>query len=230
MPKSFYDYDYYIELNEKRQETLKSEFDKAMGRISNIVIIYSVFSVFLIAIWKDLLITNLSIKSFFGSVNGWYIFFAIAFLILFIISIYFTIRFVLPITAPAQEPPKVYYNETRLKLEPNYSNPQGGIDQNKVSDALKLAYLTELEEIIDWWIDLVDQKAAFYFYALRLSLAAFLPFIICLIFHTAKSDKPTQIEVVNSGKNSIFISDTVKIRNVNNRPDTSENGVHQFQK
>ncbi len=145
MSKSFYDYDYYIELNEKRQETLKSEFDKTMGRISNIIIIYSAFSVFLITIWKDFLLTNSSPKPFLAVVNGWYLFFAIVFLVFFVVSIVFTVRFVVPITAPAQEPPEKYYDEIRLDVEANYTDDSGVVDRNKVDEVLKAAYVTELQ-------------------------------------------------------------------------------------
>lgn len=66
MPKSFYDLDFWIEINEKRDEDLRSEYDKILGKISNIVIIYPAISVFLVAVWKDFFKTKISYAHFFN--------------------------------------------------------------------------------------------------------------------------------------------------------------------
>ncbi len=72
MPKSFYDLDFWIEANQKRNEGVRVEYDKIQGKISNIIIIYSAISVFLIAIWKDFFKTKTFYKHFFDNINPWY--------------------------------------------------------------------------------------------------------------------------------------------------------------
>jgi hypothetical protein len=108
MAKSFYDLDWWIELNVKKDETLRAEYDKVLGRVSNIVIIYSAFSVFLLAIWKDAFKTKRFYQHFFQNINPWYFCFIVIFFGLLATSFFNTIRFLLPKDNPSLEPPKKY--------------------------------------------------------------------------------------------------------------------------
>ena len=50
--KSFYDLDYIIELNEKRLEQYTSAYQKVLERLTNIILIYSAITIFLVPIFS----------------------------------------------------------------------------------------------------------------------------------------------------------------------------------
>ena len=54
MQKSFYDLDYIVELGEKRVEQYTSAYQLILGRLANILLIYSILGIYLIPITQDL--------------------------------------------------------------------------------------------------------------------------------------------------------------------------------
>lgn len=214
MSKSFYDLDYYMEINEKRDADLRAEYDKTLGKVSNIIIIYSGVSVFLIAICKDF---------FKPPVNFWYLGCLGAFAILFIISFFNTIRFLFPNLTPALTAPRTYYSALRGQLEaalPTAPSTLTSQEQDAIDKQLKMAYILELEDAIDENTLLVTRKQAFYFNAFRYAIFCIFPFIACMVFHILQPEEPTPIKVVNSGKNSILVVDTVKVLSVSPKIDS----------
>jgi hypothetical protein len=214
MSKSFYDLDYYIEINEKRDADLKAEYDKTLGRISNIIIIYSGFSVFLIAICKD----------FFNSpCNLVYLSCLVLFLISFIISFIYTVRFWFPNIIPALATPKDYYSDLRTNLEASLPSNPGFLtpaEQDAIDKQLKMAYILELEDAIEENTVLVTQKQADYFRAFSFAIFCILPFVACMFFHFLIPEEPMAVKIVNSEKNSTLVVDTVRVLNISLQNDS----------
>jgi len=214
MSKSFYDLDYYIEINEKRDTDLRAEYDKTLNKVSNIIIVYSGVSVFLIAICKDF---------FAQPVNIWYLVSLAAFGVLFLISFVYTILFLYPNSTPSLIAPKAYYSNLRSQLEaasPNWPHSLTRREKNAIDTRLKAAYIVELEDAIDANTVLVTRKQAFYFNAFRYAIFCIFPFIGCMVFHILKPEGPTLVEIVGSGKNRILVSDTIKVLNIVSQMDS----------
>jgi len=53
-PKSFYDLDYIIEINEARYDQYTSAYSKVLEKYTNIILIYSAIAIFLIPIIQDI--------------------------------------------------------------------------------------------------------------------------------------------------------------------------------
>lgn len=208
MPKSFYDLDFIIEINEKRDEQFRLDYEKITSKISNIVIIYSALSFFIIPIVQDICEHKISSNYF----NG----FAIAFSILFIISFIFTILFLVPKNIDTLNPPNDYYTDGRADLEPQHTDINNVIDTTTVDKLLKIAYITELEESISNNLQLVSRKQGYYNRAFTIALISIVPFVFCLYFHVnVKDDKVQKVRIDNLNKCCIFVIDTTK-ENLNN--------------
>lgn len=57
--KSFYDLDYIIELNEKRLDQYTSSYQKVLERLTNIILIYSAITIFLVPIVQDVFLAEI---------------------------------------------------------------------------------------------------------------------------------------------------------------------------
>src|SRR5947209_20001981 len=87
MAKSFYDLDYIIEINEKRVEQYTTAYQQVLGKLTNIILIYSALAIFLIPI----------IQEVFSGTFNWYLDICFAlFCVLFFISVGYTIRLIFP--------------------------------------------------------------------------------------------------------------------------------------
>jgi hypothetical protein len=176
MSTSFYNFDYYIEANEKRDAVIRAEYDKVLGRVSNILIIYSAISVSLVSICKDL---------FTVPFNFWYCMAVVLFGMPFLVSFVYAIRFLFPIVIPVLMAPKRYYEQLRSELEAAFPNRSHLTDLQKeeINHQIKTAYLLELEVAINNNTILVCRKRDYYHNALKYAIYSIFPFIICLIFH-----------------------------------------------
>ncbi|WP_343669999.1 hypothetical protein [Chitinophaga sp.] len=176
MSTSFYNFDHFIEANEKRDAAIRTEYDKTISRVSNILIIYSGISAFLISICKD----------FFSSpFNIWYFTALMLFGILFLISFAYAIRFLFPIVIPFLLAPKKYFKDLRSELETAFSNESEITDEIKeqINQQIKNSYLRELEGAINFITTVVMRKQSYYIKALKHAIFCIFPFIICIIFY-----------------------------------------------
>ncbi len=188
-PKSFYELDYIIELNKKRLEQYTLAYQKVLERLTNIILIYSAITIFLLPIVQDI---------FLPGITHWllYICFLI-FAILFLISIGFTIRLVIPIEVAYLEMPKKYYEEYRLVYEAEIE------DKEKIKELLKASYINELEKALENNFRVFRRKSSFFYNALMYALLSVIPYLICLGFHISKrEDKIQKVRVVSSEINS----------------------------
>jgi|RhiMetdeSRZDD1v2_1073273.scaffolds.fasta_scaffold04913_3 hypothetical protein len=194
MPKSFYDLDYIIEINEKRIEQYLSAYQKVLERLTNIILIYSAITIFLTSIIKIVFI-NKHCPTFLYPCFG-------AFVLLFAVSLYFTVRLIIPVDIYYLTAPRKYYEDFRLVYEEIIQN------QTEVEKLLKASYIDELEKILGNYQQVFRRKSSFYYNALMYALLSAVPYIICIGFHISKKEENIQkVEIVNSEK----ISNLLKI-------------------
>jgi hypothetical protein len=178
MPKSFYDLDYIIEINEKRIEQYISAYQKVLERLTNIILIYSAITIFMISVIKIV---------FFNKDCPWslYTCFA-AFAFLFSISLYHTVRLIIPVDITYLDAPKKYYQELRLTYEQTIRI------QAEVEKLLKASYIDELETTLSIYEMLFRRKSSFYYNALMYGLLSAVPYIICVGFHISTKEENIQ--------------------------------------
>jgi hypothetical protein len=194
MPKSFYDLDYIIEINEKRIEQYISAYQKVLERLTNIILIYSAITIFLNSIIK-IVFLNKDCPLFLYPCFG-------VFVLLFTVSLYYTVRLIIPVEIYNLTMPRKYYEDFRLVYEEIIHN------QAEVEKLLKASYIDELEKILGNYQQVFRRKSSFYYNALMFALLSAIPYIICVGFHIAKKEENIQkVEIVNTEK----ISNLLKI-------------------
>ncbi len=186
--KSFYDLDYIIDINEERLEQYTSAYQKVLERFTNIILIYSAITIFLIPLIQGIFLPEkreILICLCFS-----------IFAILFLISIFFTIRLIMPIEVAYLGMPKKYYQDYRLQYE------KTTIGTTEIINLLKASYITELETALDNNESVFRRKSSFYYNALIFALLSTIPYVICLGFHISKKEEHVQkVEIVNNKKN-----------------------------
>jgi hypothetical protein len=185
MPISFYDLDYIIETNQKRLDEYNSSLQKVLGKLTNIILIYSALGIFLISLIQHVLDTDIG-ASFF------YVVFII-FSGLLLISLIYFIRLLLPEKIAYLDPPRKYYNDFMLQMEEKYPE-----DQEKVDRSLKGSYILELENAISVNSQVFRRKSSYYYNALLFAFLAVIPYLTCIGFHLSrKYDKIQKVELVD---------------------------------
>lgn len=184
---SFYNLDSIIEKLEKRLESSSAYYQKAMERFTNIILIYSAISIFLIPIIQDLL---------WLQVKHWLFLLSFAmFSALFVVSLFFTIRLLIPVAIAYLDPFQKYYTDYREQYESQ------GKRKEEIDQLLKASYIIELEEAVADNSAAFRKKSHFYFSALTSALLSAVPYLICLAFHVAKKeDKVHKVDIVNERK------------------------------
>ncbi len=201
MPKSFYNLDDNIELNEKRHEQIIAEYDKVIAKISNIIIVYTAVSFFFIPIAQDIVEGKMH--------NHLFWFCLILFSTIFLISFIRTVIFLWPRDVDTLKPPSEYYTGIRNKIEPKYTTDEKGTDKATVDIILKSAYNSEIETAINDNINIVHYKKGYYNKAFAFSLISMLPFVACLYFHIIiKDDKVQKVKIEGIEKTTNFTIDS----------------------
>src|SRR5580698_4100422 len=107
MENSFYNLAYIISLGEKRVDLYLSAYQGVLGRLTNIIIIYSAIGIYLIPIIQDLID---------GAAIVYYVI-ATIFLGAIVISVIFTIRLLIPIRVAYLEVSDRYSTSLRIEYE-----------------------------------------------------------------------------------------------------------------
>jgi hypothetical protein len=184
--KSFYDLDYIIDVNEKRIEQYHAAYQKVLERFTNIILIYSAITIFLVSIIQDIFIAN-STHVFL------YICFGL-FSVLFLTSLCFTVRLIIPVDIAYLSAPKKYYDEYRLNYEQTIQQ------QDQIEKLLKSSYINELETTLNNNKTVFRRKSSFYYNALMYALFSAIPYLVCFGFHISKKEKDVQkVEIINPG-------------------------------
>jgi hypothetical protein len=181
MGKSFYDLDYAVELAEKRVEQYTSTYQTILGRLTNIILVYSVFSIYLIPILQD-----------FPRIYSWLFRVAtLATFALIAISLFFTMRLIWPVYIYNLEPSRLYFSDLRLQYEKRMIRPEMATNEvdsvrDTINGLLKATYIDELNKIQKNNLDTSVKKDNYYFKAMAWALIAVLPYVVCAGFHIVK--------------------------------------------
>jgi hypothetical protein len=207
--KSFYDLDYIIEVNEKRIEQYLAAYQKVLDKFTNIILIYSAITIFLISIIQDIFVVDsrpLFLYLCFGT-----------FSILFLISLYFTIRLIIPVEVAYPGAPKKYYEEYRLIYEQTIQK------QDQVEVLLKTSYINELETTLHKNVLVFTKKKSFYYNALICVLLSVIPYLICLGFHIFKKEENVQkVAIINQEKFNTLQEMEIMLKNKNKRDNSNK--------
>jgi hypothetical protein len=184
MALSFYNLDYIIEINQKRLEEYNASLQLVLGRLTNIILIYSGLGIFLVTFIQH------AIDGDLGTISFYFVFSVFA--ILLILSLYYFIRLLLPEEIAYLDPPEKYYKDYMAQMELDYPGQQDVVDK-----ALKGSYILELEDSISTNYQVFRRKSSFYYNALLFALLAVIPYITCLGYHLSKKDDKIQkVEIV----------------------------------
>ena len=196
MENSFYNLDYIISLGEKRVDLYLSAYQGVLGRLTNIILVYSALGIYLIPIIQDLL----------DGAKVVYCLFAIIFLVMIVVSVIYTIRLLIPIRIAYLEVSDRYSTDLRNQYEKRFLRPELSADQAKdakkmIDDYLKASYIAELSEAQQINQRVFVGKSSFYYRALVWGLAAIVPYIACIGFHLSrKEDKVQKVHFVYEEK------------------------------
>ena len=170
MANSFYDLDYIISLGEKRTDLYLSAYQGVLGRLTNIILIYSAIGIYLIPIIQDLI----------DGAKVVFFLFAMVLLIMVAISVMYTIRLLIPVQVAYLEVSDRYSTELRDQYERKFLSP--GLSENEVKDSklmidnyLKASYIAELSQAQEVNQRVFENKSSFYYRALIWGLAAIVP-------------------------------------------------------
>lgn len=187
--KSFYDLDYIIEINEQRFGQYMSAYNELMGKLTNIVLIYSAVAIFLIPVVRNV---------FWAGAGNWVLNVSfVVFAVLFGISIFYTVRLILPKSLFHLEMPKRIYNESRAKYE------QITDDRTTLEYYLKITYIIELEDSLKLNKENFVRKSNFYSNALIFALLSLLPYLICFWFFVS-NERDKSLKGAEVVKTKIF--------------------------
>ena len=187
MENSFYDLDYIITLGERRVDLYLSAYQGVLGRLTNIIIIYSAIGIYLIPIIQDLID---------GATIVYYVVGAI-FLGIIVTSVIFTIRLLFPIKVAYLEVSDRYSTSLRSEYEKKFlasdlSEDKEKEAKHKIDNYLKASYIAELSEAQEINQRVFVSKSSFYYRALVYGLAAIIPYVICIGFHLSRKDDKIQ--------------------------------------
>jgi len=161
MDNSFYDLDYIIEMGEKRVEIYTSAYQMILGRLTNIILIYSAIGIYLISIIQDVI----------DGANIFYLLIAGLFLIMTIMSVNYTIRLLIPVNVAYLEISKRYSQDLRKDYEAKFiksemTEEQLKLAQKKVDTYLKASYIDELTQAQETNQTVFIEKSSLYYRAL----------------------------------------------------------------
>ncbi len=139
MEKSFYDFDYIIELGEKRVEQYTAAYQLVLGRLTNIILISSALGIYLVPVIQDI-----------GQIRSVIFNCGLAFFLLLVIfSIIYTFRLLIPVEVAYFRMSSLYYQDLRLeyegtRLKPEMSEMEKESIRQEVNHLLKASYINEL--------------------------------------------------------------------------------------
>lgn len=196
--KSFYDLDYIVELSEKRVEQFTAACQLVLGRLSNIILIYTAIGIYLIPIVQD-----------FPESNSWIFKGAmLIMLVLIVCSIIFTIKLMWPAYISYLEISGRYIEDLRGQYEIREIKPDMGPDEieqvkNRINRYLKASYIDELNIAQVNNQKVFQEKSAHYYRAFLFGLMAAAPYVLCIGYHISRRDEKVQKVEITNAKNVV---------------------------
>jgi hypothetical protein len=187
MENSFYDLDYIIGIGEKRVDLYLSAYQGVLGRLTNIILIYSAIGIYFIPIIQDII----------NGSNPYYILFTLIFMAMTVISVINTIRLLIPVKVAYLELSDRYSTQLRQRYEEKFFSPDMPDDKRKetqhlIDTYLKASYIDELSHAQETNQNLFVGKNSLYYRALIWGLAAIIPYVVCIGFHLLRKDDKVQ--------------------------------------
>jgi len=176
--KSFFDFDYLVELSEQRLEQYSGLLHRKVEKFTTLFVIYSGLCIFLVPVLQALFVEKVKCHWSYR-----YSFFLFA--MLFNCSLFYAIKLLLPEEIVLQLEPKHYYKS----LKDMYKSL--GLKDAEINKKLKIAYITELERLILQKKRKLLFKIAFYKRAFHFAIISCIPYLHCIWL------------ILNSGKNSL---------------------------
>ncbi len=205
--KNFLDIDEQIELNNKILDFYYSSYQKTQGKISILVLIYSVIAIYVLQIIKYPFET-------FSESNwlliGVYSILLLGFLVLLVISIRNTYLLLKPIDVAYLHYPEHYYKEIKSQYEESLETD----DEETLNAYVKTTYLNEIEEAVKHNSYLFEIKSKYYDYAFKTALAAVLTYLLCTGFVIFKDEKPKDFNLKNYKE---IITEIDSLKKLNNK-------------
>lgn len=185
--KSFYNIDYIIEFSEKRIDQYSIVYQSLIGKITNIILIYSGIGIYLVPVVLDL--TAVRSMAFLFSFT--------IFSALFGVSLFNAVRLVIPVTIGFMRMSSDYYQDLlttyeQSELSPSMSESHVVQAKARINALLKASYLNELAGVQMLYRMTFYRKASFYLRAITWGLYAVVPFAICVGFHVTKKEKTSE--------------------------------------
>ena len=200
-PKSFYDLDYLIELSEKRLEQYNAANQTLFARLTNIVLLYSLFGIYLIPLIRDMY-----------EIHSWlFMIVLLVMLVLSLASAIYTIRLMWPADLSQLAIISEYYGELRYRYEEQAIGPDMPADmveetRRAINHLLKASYLDELDKAQTNNQAILSTKSHHYYKAMRFALVATLPYVICVSFHITKKEPDLPKELYSYTIYSLYLS------------------------
>ncbi len=194
--KSFYEFDYIIEMSEKRLEQYTSAYQLVIGRLTNIILVYSAIGIYLVPIIQDL----------FGEKPDYFIVEVCLLVPSLLVSLIYTIRLLIPVDIAYLRVSKQYFQHLRLEYEAKMIKEDMTVEEKTkcledVNKLLKASYIDELSDAQENNFRVFRKKSSFYYNALIWGLFAVIPYIFCIGYHITKKDEKVQkVEIINLKK------------------------------
>jgi hypothetical protein len=188
--KNFLDIDDKIEANQKALEFYHINYQKIQSKISFLVILYSLISIYIIQILKFPFDKFKEIDSITFIV---YIILLLSFLYFFIESIYNTFQIIKPAEVFYANSPNYFYDD----IKNQYKDLLKTDDEVILNAYIKQSYLKELEITLEKNIALYDNKGRYFYNTFVKLLPALIFYVLCSGIVIFNNDNKNEIYIKN---------------------------------
>lgn len=200
--KNFLNIDEQIEANIKALEFYYNNYQKAQNKLSILVLIYTMISVYIVQLIKFPFGKSIKMECIILVV---FIILMLAFLSLLVLSIYHTFQMLKPENVAYLNNPKYFYNNVKEEYEKSLETENEDI----INAYLKVSYLNELEIALEQNINLYETKSRHFHNAFIKLLPALIIYILCSGIVIFNSVEDNEIKIKNY-KEIIQYSDSIK--------------------
>lgn len=188
--KNYLDIDEQINQNKEVLDFYYSNYQRTQGKISILVLIYSVIAIYILQVIKY---PFEAFSNDFITVIVIYSILLVGFITLLIFSIRYTFLLLKPIDVAYLHYPKYYYT----KIKDDYEKSLETTDEEILNAYIKATYLNEMEEAVKYNSYLFKIKSKYYDYAFKYGLASILVYLLCSGFVIFKDEKPQDFNLKN---------------------------------
>lgn len=188
--RNFLDIDDKIEANQKALEFYHTNYQKIQNKISFLVILYSLISIYIIQILKFPFEKYNELDPITFII---YIILLLSFLYFFIESIYNTFQIIKPAEVFYTNNPNYFYNDIKSQYEEILNTD----DEDLLNAYVKQTYLQELEVTLEKNIALYDAKGRYFYNTFVRLLPALIFYVLCSGIVIFNSNNENEINIKN---------------------------------